>query len=439
MASGPFSFPRTPAHGTVTRSAPAVTLSTVAPRGRRPAIPTDTSLIATIAIGLSLAFILGLLAVRLGLPALSGYLLAGIVVGPFTPGFVADANLAPQLAEIGVILLMFGVGTHFSVRDLWAVRKIALPGAVAQMAAATALGAGLARLWGWPPGEGLVFGLALSVASTVVLLRTLQGLHLLDAPDGRIAVGWLVVEDIAMVVAIVLLPAVSGMLSEHPAGGTTGPVSGAEIGQAVAVTLGKVAAFVVAMLVVGARFFPWLIRQVQRAESPEIFTLAAIALAIGVAFGSAKLFGVSYAFGAFIAGVVISESDFSHRAASELRPLQDAFAALFFVAVGMLFDPGALLEQPLEVAAVVAVIMVGKSLAAAAFVRLLGRPWRTAFVVSAALAQIGEFSFILGSLGIAYGLLRPEAFNLVVAGALISITLNPLLFRFLPAEPARAA
>jgi len=237
----------------------------------------------------------------------------------------------------------------------------------------------------------------------------------------------------------VLLPAVSGVLSEHPTGGTAGPVSGAEIGQAVAVTLGKVAAFVVAMLVVGARFFPWLIRQVQRAESPEIFTLAAIALAIGVAFGSAKLFGVSYAFGAFIAGVVISESDFSHRAASELRPLQDAFAALFFVAVGMLFDPSALVDQPLEVAAVVAVIMVGKSLAAAAFVRLLGRPWRTAFVVSAALAQIGEFSFILGSLGIAYGLLRPEAFNLVVAGALVSITLNPLLFRFLPPEPARAA
>jgi CPA2 family monovalent cation:H+ antiporter-2 len=334
-----------------------------------------------------------------------------------------------------VILLMFGVGTHFSVRDLWAVRGVALPGAVAQIAAATAMGAGLARLWGWPLAEGLVFGLALSVASTVVLLRALAGRGLLDTAEGRIAVGWLVVEDIVMVVAIVLLPAMAGVFSEHPAGGAAGPATPGEIGMAAALTLGKVAAFVVAMLVVGARFFPWLVRQVQRAGSPEIFTLAAIALALGVAYGSAKLFGVSYAFGAFIAGVVLGESDFSHRAARELRPLQDAFAALFFVAVGMLFDPRSLVEYPLQIAAVVAVIVLGKSLAAAGIVLALGRPLATAVCVSAALAQIGEFSFILGTLAGAYGLLRPEAFDLIVAGALISITLNPLAFRLLPAAP----
>jgi CPA2 family monovalent cation:H+ antiporter-2 len=382
--------------------------------------------------------VLGLLAVRLGLPALSGYLLAGIVVGPFTPGFVADANLAPQLAEIGVILLMFGVGTHFSVRDLWAVRGVALPGAIAQMAAATAMGAGLAWLWGWPAGEGLVFGLALSVASTVVLLRALAARNLLDSTEGQIAVGWLVVEDIAMVVAIVLLPAMAGVLSAHPADGAAGPITAGEVATAAAVTPGKVGLFVVAMLVVGSRFFPWLVRQVQRAESPEIFTLAAMAMAIGVAFGSAKLFGVSYAFGAFIAGAVMSESDFSHRAARELRPLQDAFAALFFVAVGMLFDPRSILDYPLQVAAVVAVIVLGKSLAAAGIVLVLGRPMSTALCVSCALAQIGEFSFILGTVAAAYGLLRPEAFNLVVAGALISITLNPLLFRLLPDTQAAA-
>jgi CPA2 family monovalent cation:H+ antiporter-2 len=385
-----------------------------------------------------LAFAFGLVAVRLGLPALSGYLLAGIAVGPFTPGFVADVNLAPQLAEIGVILLMFGVGTHFSIRDLWSVRGVALPGAIAQMAAATAMGAGLAHLWGWPMAEGLVFGLSLSVASTVVLLRALEARNLLDTTDGRIAVGWLVVEDIAMVLAIVLLPALAGVFSAHPAGGVAGPATLPEIATTAALTLGKVALFVVAMLVAGVRLIPWLVRQVERAETPEVFTLAAVALAIGLAFGSAKLFGVSYAFGAFIAGVVMSESDFSHRAARELRPLQDAFGALFFVAVGMLFDPRSIAERPLEVAAVVLVIVVGKSLAAAGIVLALRRPLSTALSVSTALAQIGEFSFILGTLAAAYGLLRPEAFNLIVAGALISITLNPLLMRLLPA-PAPGA
>jgi CPA2 family monovalent cation:H+ antiporter-2 len=354
---------------------------------------------------------------------------AGIVVGPFTPGFVADRELAPQLAEIGVILLMFGVGTHFSIRDLWAVRGVALPGALAQIAVATAMGAVLARFWGWSPGAGLVFGLTLSVASTVVSLRALQARNLLDTDNGRIAIGSLVVQDLVMVVAIVLLPAIAGVFAEHPSGGATGPATAGEIAGTVAVTLGKIVFFIAAMLVVGVRSVPWLIKQVEKENSPELFTLATVALALGVAFGSAKLFGVSYALGAFVAGVVINESDISHRAARELRPLQDSFAALFFVAVGMLFDPRSLVDYPLQILAVVAVIVVGKSLATTLIVLALRRPLSTALTVSAALAQIGEFSFILGSLGVGYGLLQPEAFNLLVAGALLSIVFNPFVFR----------
>jgi CPA2 family monovalent cation:H+ antiporter-2 len=394
----------------------------------------ETELLSTLAVSLVFAFVGGLLAVRLKLPPLVGYLVAGIAVGPFTPGFVADARLAPQLAEIGVILLMFGVGMHFSVRDLLAVRAVAVPGAVAQIAAATALGAGLARLWGWPLSHGLVFGLSLSVASTVVLLRALEGLGRLTTPDGQIAVGWLVVEDLAMVLALVLLPAFAGAAAHSGASGS--------LGLALAVTVGKLVLFIAFMLVAGVRLFPWLLRRVEKTGSRELFTLAAIALALGVAFGAARLFGVSFALGAFFAGVVINESELSRRAASDTQPLQDAFAALFFVAVGMLFDPSVVVREPVRVLAVVAIIVVGKSLAALAIVLALRRPLSTALTVSAALAQIGEFSFILGALGVELGLLPREGQSLILAGALLSITLNPLAFaaadRFAARRPAPA-
>jgi CPA2 family monovalent cation:H+ antiporter-2 len=386
----------------------------------------DTSLIATIAVGLTFACIGGLVAVRLRLPPLVGYLLAGIAVGPFTPGFVADARLAPQLAEIGVILLMFSVGMHVSMRDLWAVRGVAVPGAIAQIAVATALGAGVASLWGWPLGAGLVLGLALSVASTVVLLRALEDRGLLRTGDGRIAVGWLIVEDLATVLAVVLLPAIAGAAGSAAAG-----ASSHGVGMAIALALGKVVAFVAMALLVGARLLPWILKRVERTGSGELFTLAVIALSVGVAFGSAVVFGVSFALGAFFAGVMVHESDLSHRAASELQPLQSAFAALFFVAVGMLFDPSILVREPLRVLAVLGIVVVGKSLAGLGIVLLLGRPLRTGLTVSAALAQIGEFSFILSGLGVTLGLASAESHSLVVAAALLSITLNPLMFFWL--------
>ena len=384
----------------------------------------EISLISTIAVGLVFAFAGGYLANRLGLPPLVGYLLAGIAVGPFTPGFVADAHLAPQLAEIGVILLMFGVGMHFSVRDLLAVRGVAIPGAIGQIAAATALGAGMAALWGWTLGAGLVFGLALSVASTVVLLRALEARGLVTSEDGRIAVGWLIVEDLVTVLALVLLPALAGPLGAPGAGAAS---SGA-LWMAVGWTLAKVAAFVAGMLVLGARVFPWLLKRVEATGSRELFTLAVIALSLGVAFVSAEIFGVSFALGAFFAGVVVHESDLSHRAADELRPLQDAFSALFFVSVGMLFDPAVLIRQPLQLLGVLGIIVIGKSAAALVIVLALRRPARTARLVAAALAQIGEFSFILAAMGVALGLMPPEGQSLVVAGALVSITINPLAF-----------
>jgi monovalent cation:H+ antiporter-2, CPA2 family len=386
----------------------------------------ETSLVAMVAIGLAFAFVGGFAAVRLRLPALVGYLLAGIAVGPFTPGFVGDPKVASQLAEIGVILLMFGVGMHFSVADLWAVRSIAVPGALAQIAAATALGTGVAYLWGWSLGAGLVFGLALSVASTVVLLRALESSGKIKTTDGRIAVGWLIVEDLVMVLALVLLPAFASQLGGT--GSSPNEATGVRVWVSLAMTLGKVALFVALMLVVGTRIFPWLLRRVERTGSRELFTLAVTALALGVTFGSAKLFGVSFALGAFFGGVVINESDLSHRAARDLQPLQDAFGVLFFVAVGMLFDPAILLRQPLQVLAVLAIIMLGKSLAAFGIVLALGRPVSTALAVSAALAQIGEFSFILAALGLSLGLLPREGQNLIVAGALLSISLNPLVF-----------
>lgn len=386
-------------------------------------MPHSVSLISTIAAGLGLALIFGFLAARLKLPSLVGYLFAGVLIGPFTPGFVADAAIASQLAEIGVMLLMFGVGLHFSLDDLLAVRKIAVPGAVVQMTVATALGMGLAHWWGWNLGGALVFGLSLSVASTVVLLRALESRGVLDSANGRIAVGWLVVEDLAMVLVLVLLPPLGSWLSGK---------AGADINtlwKTLGVTLLQVGGFVALMLVVGRRFFPWVLWQVQRTGSRELFTLCVVAAAVGIAFGATALFGVSFALGAFFAGMVMRESEFSHRAAEESLPLRDAFAVLFFVSVGMLFDPWVLVERPLQVLAVVAIIVVGKSLAAAALVLAFRYPLNTALTVSASLAQIGEFSFILVAMGASLGLLPPEGQSLVLAGALISIALNQLVFK----------
>lgn len=386
-------------------------------------MPHSVSLISTIAAGLGLALIFGFLAVRLRLPALVGYLLAGVIIGPFTPGFVADAEIASQLAEIGVMLLMFGVGLHFSLDDLLAVRKIAVPGAVVQMSVATALGMGLAHWWGWNMGGALVFGLSLSVASTVVLLRALESRGIVDSFNGRIAVGWLIVEDLAMVLVLVLLPPLGSWL----AGTADADVN--VLWQTLGLTLLQVGGFVALMLVVGRRFFPWVLWQVQRTGSRELFTLCVVAAAVSIAFGATALFGVSFALGAFFAGMVMRESEFSHRAAQESLPLRDAFAVLFFVSVGMLFDPWVLLERPLQVLAVVSIIVVGKTLAAGLLVTAFRYPLNTALTVSASLAQIGEFSFILVGLGASLGLLPPEGQSLVVAGALISIALNPLFFR----------
>jgi CPA2 family monovalent cation:H+ antiporter-2 len=390
-------------------------------------MPHDISLIATITMGLVLAFFGGLVAHRLRLPPLVGYLLAGVALGPFTPGFVGDANLASQLAEIGVILLMFGVGLHFSINDLLAVRSIAVPGAIAQIAVATASGVALAVLWGWGFGAGLVLGLALSVASTVVLLRALDQRNGLDTVNGRIAVGWLIVEDLVMVLALVLLPALAGVLGGD-ARGIAAQLSGGNVVAALAVTLCKVTLFVAIVVVVGPRVVPWLLQLVARTGSRELFTLSVLAIALGIAYGSAELFGVSFALGAFFAGVVLSESDFSYQAAADSLPLQDAFAVLFFVSVGMLFDPGILVHKPLAVLAVVLLIVLGKSIAAFAIVLARGYPVATALTVSASLAQIGEFSFILAALGVVLGLLPPEGRDLILAGAIMSITLNPLVF-----------
>ena len=385
-------------------------------------MPHETALVATVAAGLGLAFVFGFIAARLRVPPLVGYLLAGVAVGPFSPGYVADTGLASQLAEIGVILLMFGVGLHFSFEDLLAVKNVAVPGAAAQIAAATALGVLVTRFWGWSLGAGLVFGLCLSVASTVVLLRALEERGLLDSTNGRIAVGWLIVEDLAMVLTLVLLPAVS-----VPLGGNA-PAAGGSLLVSIALTLGKVAVFVALMHLVGRRAVPWLLERVARLGSRELFTLGILAIALGIAVGAASLFGVSFALGAFFAGVVISESDLSHRVASEALPLQDAFAVLFFVSVGMLFDPSVLVQRPFQVFLVVLIVMIGKSLAAFGIVLAFRHPMRTALTISASLAQVGEFSFILIALGLSLGLLPPEAQNLLLAGALFSITLNPFLF-----------
>ncbi|AST35587.2 cation:proton antiporter [Ralstonia solanacearum] len=401
----------------------------------------DTPLLSTIIGGIVLAFILGTAAQRLRLPPLVGYLCAGVMAGPFTPGFVADQSLAPQLAELGVILLMFGVGLHFSMKELLAVKSIAIPGAIGQIALATLMGMGLAWLLGWAWGPGLVFGLALSVASTVVLLKALEDRGIESSHEGHIAVGWLIVEDLVMVVALVLLPALAGVL-----GGTGSTAVGWwEVTQVLAVTLGKVVAFAALMLVVGRRVIPWMLERIVRTGSRELFRLGVLATALGVAYGATVLFGVSFALGAFFAGMVLAESEFSQRAAEESLPLRDAFAVLFFVSVGMLFDPRVLIDDTWAVLGTVLIVVLGKSLAAFAVVRAFGHPARTALTISASLAQIGEFSFILIGLGIGLDILPARARGLLLAAAILSILLNPLMFalidrlkREVPAEPVPA-
>ncbi len=393
-------------------------------------MPHDTPLITTIVAGLGLAFVFGAIAQRLRVPPLVGYLLAGVVVGPFTPGYVADQALAPELAEIGVILLMFGVGLHFSLKDLLSVKAIAIPGAVVQIAVATLLGMALAWGLGWPFGGGLVFGLALSVASTVVLLRALQDRRLIETERGRIAVGWLIVEDLAMVLALVLLPALAGVLGGGKAAVGDPIARHFDLGviRMLGLTFAKVVAFVAFMLIVGRRVIPWLLHLIAHSGSRELFRLAVLAIALGVAFGAAKLFGVSLALGAFFAGMILAESPLSHRAAQESLPLRDAFAVLFFVSVGMLFDPMSLVREPFPVLATLFIIVIGKSVAAFLIVLAFRHPVSTALTISASLAQIGEFSFILAELGVKLDLLPGRGRDLILAGAILSILLNPLVF-----------
>ncbi len=388
-------------------------------------MPHSLALVTTMAVGLGLALVLGFAAVRMNLPALVGYLVAGIIVGPSTPGFVADVALASQLAEIGVMLLMFGVGLHFSIDDLLSVRRIALPGAIVQIAVATSLGAVVALAWGWSLGAGVVFGLALSVASTVVLLRALESRGVLDSVNGKIAVGWLVVEDLVMVLVLVMLPALSGIDLEA----ASRVDDNVNLLSTLLYTLGQVAVFVALMLIVGRRLFPWLLWQVARTGSRELFTLCVVAAAVGIAYGSAALFGVSFALGAFFAGMVLRESDLSYRAAAESLPLRDAFSVLFFISVGMLFEPQVVVDEPLHLLVVMMIVLLGKSLAAFFLVLAFRYPLNTALTVSASLAQIGEFSFILVGLGVALKVLPAEGQSLVLAAALISIALNPLMFK----------
>lgn len=392
-------------------------------------MPHDAGLIANITFGLAFALVGGFLAKRLHLPPILGYLLAGVAVGPHTPGFIADVGIASQLAEIGVILLMFGVGIHFSLRQLLAIRAIAIPGALGQIVAVTALVVPMVFSWGWSLGAGLVFGLALSVASTVVLTRALMDRDALDSVHGHIALGWLIVEDLITVLVLVLLPMLAGVL-----GGIAAPDSTAFPGDegtvfALGLTLGKVALFALLMYFVGARAVPWLLLQAAHAGSRELFTLAVLVVALGVAYGSATLFGVSLALGAFLAGVVVGESDLSHQAASDAVPLRDAFAVLFFVSVGMLFNPQSLLTTPGPLLAVLGVIVLAKPLVACLIVFAFGYPVRTGLSVAAGRAQIGEFSFIIAEMGRTLGVLPGAGYDLIVAAAVFSIALNPLLFR----------
>lgn len=380
----------------------------------------DLPLISTVALGFSSAFACGLIAAKLRLSPIIGYLIGGILIGPHTPGVMADPDIAEQLSEIGILLLMFGVGLHFSLKDLWEVRRIAIPGAIVQMSTATALGVLLSGLWGWSLAGGFIFGLALSVASTVVLLRALEEHNLLQSTNGHIAIGWLIVEDIVMVLVLVLIPVFAAM------DGLEGNTS--LIAREFTTALGKVMLFILFMVIAGRRILPWMLATVARTRSRELFTLSVFAVAMGVAFGASKLFGVSLALGAFFAGMMIRESDLSKEAADKALPLQDAFAVLFFVSVGMLFNPSVLIEQPLHVIATALIIMVGKSIAAAGIILLFRYPLKTGLLVSSGLAQIGEFSFILAGLGVMYGLMPIEGRDLILAGAIISIAMNPVLF-----------
>ena len=390
-------------------------------------MPHHTPLIAAIATGFVLAFIFGALANRLRLSPLVGYLLAGVMVGPFTPGFVADKDLSHELSEIGVILLMFGVGLHFSLKDLMSVKNIAIPGALVQIIAATVLGMGMTWWLGWHWGAGLIFGLALSVASTVVLLRALEERQLIDSRRGKIAVGWLIVEDLVMVLALVLIPALAGLLSAEPSAGS----GEQDILWPLLLTLGKVAAFIALMITLGGRLIPWLLERSAGSGSRELFTLAVLAIAMGVSYGSAVLFGVSFALGAFFAGMILNSSQYNHQAADDSRPLRDAFAVLFFVAVGMLFNPSILLDEPLLVLATVLIIVLGKGLAALLIVLAFRKPLSTGLTIAVSLAQIGEFSFILASLGVSLELMPEVGRDLILAGAIIAILLNPMLFSLL--------
>ncbi|KLN47553.1 cation:proton antiport protein [Providencia rettgeri] len=384
----------------------------------------STPLITTIVGGLALAYLLGMIAQRLKISPLVGYLAAGVLAGPFTPGFVADAALAPELAEIGVILLMFGVGLHFSLKDLLAVKAIAIPGAIAQIAVATLLGLGLSMLFGWGIFTGIVFGLCLSTASTVVLLRALEERQLIESQRGQIAIGWLIVEDLAMVLTLVLLPAAAAIMN-------TDDASFSELALGLAWTIGKVVLFIFIMIVVGRKVIPWILSRTASTGSRELFTLAVLALALGIAYAAVAIFDASFALGAFFAGMVLNESELSHRAAQDTLPLRDAFAVLFFVSVGMLFDPMVLIQQPLGILAVLAIIIIGKSAAALVLVRMFGHSRRTALTISVSLAQIGEFAFILAGMGLTLGVMDKDAQNLVLAGAIVSIMLNPVLFSLL--------
>lgn len=395
-------------------------------------MPHDVDLIILLAVGFGIALIFGYIAARLRLPPLIGYLVAGIIISPNTPGIVADIHLANQLAELGVMFLMFGVGMHFSLNDLLLVRRIALPGAILQIAVATLLGVAVSMFWGWSFGSALIFGLSLSCASTVVLLKALSDRGLLDSVNGKIAVGWLLVEDLVMVLVLVLLPATAVLLGGHPLAGTD---TTQNIWITIGLTLLKVTGFIAFMLIIGKRLIPKIMQLVARLGSRELFTLTVVAAAVSIAYGSYAIFGVSMALGAFFAGMVVKESDFSHRAEEETLSLREIFAILFFVSVGMLFDPKILIEQPLHILAVVAIIMIGKTLAAMALVLFFRYPINTALTVGASLAQIGEFSFILATLGLSLGLLTPDAQNLILAGALFSITLNSFVFSAI--EPAQ--
>jgi monovalent cation:H+ antiporter-2, CPA2 family len=402
-------------------------------------MPHETSLIATLALSLIAALIGALAASRLRMPSLVGYLLGGVLIGPFTSRLVPNAHLAQEIAEVGVIQLMFGVGLHFSVRDLLMARTLAIPGALLQMALTTGLGMALAFGWGWSPGAGLVFGLALSVASTVVLLRVLQTQGTLSSEAGRIAVGWLIVEDLIMVLVLVLLPAFAGALASQAPGNGDVPQS-AHLGSIlliVGMTLAKVAAFLAVMLLAGKRLLRWVLRLVEQVGSDELLVAALGAIALGVAYCAVKCFGVSFALGAFVAGLVLNESDLGKAAAKHLHTLENALVVLFFVAVGMLFDPRILVQEPLRVLAVVAVVVLGKSIAAFVLVLVFRRTLPTALTIAASLAQIGEFSFVLAGLGISLRLLPQEGLNLIVAGALISIAINPLVFRLVSALERR--